>query len=238
MTRPVVGITSMVVEREEHHVMSFTYVEAVAAVGGCPVVLPATGDPEASVAALDRLDAVLFTGGPDVDPAHFHQLPHTELGEISPRRDAAELALARAALAAGKPILAICRGIQLLAVAAGGTVVQDIGSQVPGVIKHRQQAPRWYGSHPVTVAEDSTLARALGATSLMVNSFHHQAVDQVPPGFRVVARAPDGVVEGMEPVDGSPVLGVQWHPEGMFDHDERARSLFAYLVARAGEAGR
>lgn len=184
---------------------------------------------------LDGVDALLLGGGLDVDPRYFGEDPLPGLGRLEPDRDAWELALVRAALRRDIPVLALCRGVQLLNVAAGGTMYQDLSSQRPGGLKHFQEAPPWYPTHSVTVDPGSRLAAALRgeqpgdawdrpaggaappAAGLMlgVNSFHHQAVRDVAGGFRAVAVAPDGVVEAVESVGHRWVVRVQWHPEAL-----------------------
>lgn len=224
------------------------YFAAVAAAGGLPVLLPLLPTvlpplqpplqphmlPQALAAAyLERVDGLLLSGGNDLDPAHWGEDPLAGLGRVEPARDTAELALATGALQAGVPVLGICRGAQVLAVAAGGTLWQDIPSQVPGALQHAQQAPRWHPSHAVAVAADSHLGRLLGPGPHRVNSFHHQAVRTLPQGWRLVATAPDGVVEAIEGPGPAMALGVQWHPECFCGHGDQHQALFAALVQAA-----
>lgn len=221
------------------------YSAGVAAVGGLPVIIPCvaggSGEPDAGDAALvaatvARLDGLLFTGGRDVDPRHYGEEPHQKLGGVDPVKDALELAAIRAARALGVPMLGVCRGIQMLAVAFGGALYQDLASQVEGAIRHQQGLDKRMTSHRVHVESETRLAGLLGAAGpLWVNSYHHQAVKRVPEGFRVAARAADGVVEAIEAADDRHgwVLGVQWHPEGLWRRDEAARRLLAALVGAA-----
>ncbi|BAS28670.1 gamma-glutamyl-gamma-aminobutyrate hydrolase family protein [Limnochorda pilosa] len=243
MEQPVIGITCGRTEDQARVFLNVPYLEAVVDAGGLPVALaPVTaGDPPEETARragalLARVDGLLLSGGDDVDPALFGEEPDPRLGWVDPDRDGLEVALARAALQEGRPILAICRGIQVLNVAAGGDVYQDL-AQHPGALQHRQQAPRWHASHAITVRPGSVLARVLGLEgggSLRVNSFHHQAVRRVAPGFRAVAEAADGLVEAIE-ADGSAAfcLGVQWHPEHMVKRWPAQRGLFRALVEAA-----
>jgi putative glutamine amidotransferase len=181
-------------------------------------VLPPVGDAEA---VLERLDGICLSGGPDLDPeAYGARERHPELGETEPSLDAFELALARAALARGVPILGVCRGAQALNVAAGGTLHQHVDG-------HRQSEPGTLTTEIVRIADGTRLARILGTGPLAVNSFHHQAVDRVGAGLRVVARASDGTVEAVEGAGFT--LGVQWHAEALTEH----LPLFAALASAA-----
>lgn len=160
-------------------------------------------------------DALVLTGGEDVDPARYGETPHPRLGTVSQVRDAWEIALVNEARARRLPVLAICRGIQILNVALGGTLIQDIPSEIDTEIDHDPDRARTERTHMVEVAGESRLARAIGVTRLEVNSVHHQAVRRVAPTLRVVATAPDGVIEGVETAPDDPwwCVGVQWHPE-------------------------
>lgn len=211
-----------------------TYLAALRQAGGLPWGVPAG----AAAVDLGGAHGLLLTGGGDLDPAWFGQPNRgTRMDSVSPLRDRTELALARAAAHQGLPVLGICRGMQVLAVAFGGSLLQDLGSA------HEQELPRSRPAHAVRVAADSALAAIVGTTALQVNSFHHQAVDRLPDGWRAVAWAPDGVVEAMETVTaaralkaaagGGWMLAVQWHPEDLVSHDEAARRLFAALVEQA-----
>ncbi len=202
--------------------LGMTYLRTLDAAGAMPVVLPPVGDAEAY---LDRLDGVCLSGGPDLDPvAYGAEDRHKELGPTEPSLDAFELALLEGALERAMPILAICRGAQALNVACGGTLYQH----VPG---HRQTGPATEPTQEIELAPRSRLARVLGARTVHVNSFHHQAIDRVGRGLRVVARAADGTIEGVE----GPgfVVGVQWHAETLPQH----LRLFEALVAAASHGG-
>ncbi len=216
------------------------YADAVREAGGVPWLLPtfAPGSVDEELVGLyvDRLDGLLLSGGPDLAPRYFGEEPHRDLGQVSPERDAIELLLARAALERDLPVLAICRGVQVLNVAAGGTLYQDVSSQVEGAIQHRQLAPRWHASHGVVVDNDSYVGRIFRTreSCLVVNSFHHQAVREPAPGFVITARSADDVVEAIEGTEHSFAIGVQWHPEMMVEHSPAMLAPFRALVAAAG----
>lgn len=190
-----------------------------------------------SEAALDGVQALVLTGGGDVDPQIYGEPPHATFSGAEAGRDAFEIALVRTALERGVPVLAICRGVQVLNVAAGGTLVQDIEAQVPGALVHRVEATPTTIGHEVWVAAGSTLAalmaERLDGDTLLVNSRHHQAVRQVAPGFVVTATAPDGVIEAIEHPGVPFCLGVQWHPENFWRTGE-FRALFEGLLKAAG----
>jgi gamma-glutamyl-gamma-aminobutyrate hydrolase PuuD len=229
MTAPVIGISAYDdvaawgAWEVEAAIVPAAYVRAVAGAGGVPVILPVGGDAVGQVASVDGL---VLTGGPDVDPEHYGAEPHEATAPASAARDAHEMALAEAATAGAVPILAVCRGLQLLNVARGGTLVQHL----PDVVGHRDHgpAPGVYGRHPVRVAGGSRLAAALGDGEVAVQSHHHQAVDAPGAGLEAVAWAPDGTPEAYEDRSVPFVVGVQWHPEVSDD-----RSLFEALVAAA-----
>jgi len=231
--KPVIGLTSSFSPENNAQALPSTYISAIEAAGGIPLIIPAGISPSLSDAILQKIDGLLLTGGPDVDPLYFGEEPHPRLGLVTPERDVIEIPLTQAAVAGGLPILAICRGIQVLNIAMGGSVIQDIASQVKDPLKHRQEAPRWHGTHEVTVNEGSRLAGLLGTTSIRVNTFHHQAVKEAAPGFEVVARAQDGIIEGIER-PGCFVVGVQWHPEGMYERVPEMARLFQGFVDAAG----
>jgi putative glutamine amidotransferase len=214
--------------------LGMDYPTAVAAAGGVPVVLPPMSP--ADGALLDRLDALVVSGGPDIDPALYGARPHPQLGPVEHDVDPRELAVLRAAEDRGLPILAICRGMQMVNVARGGTLWQDLPTDRPSGIVHRQAAPGSQPTHVVRVDPDSLLARLTGADggddTLAVNSFHHQAVRELGAGLRISARAEDGVVEAIEATDRPFLLGVQWHAESLATGAPQA-ALFHALVDAA-----
>jgi putative glutamine amidotransferase len=194
------------------------------------VILPPVPADEVQ-ALIEHLDGLVLSGGPDLDPQSYGRRPHPQLGPIESEIDTFELALCAAALAEGTPMLGICRGMQLLNVAGGGTLHQHIPDLGIRDVLHRAGAGE-LASHRVRVDPQSRLAELVGAEPLEVNSFHHQAVDRLAPGLRAVAWAPDGIIEAVEAADGEPVFGVQWHVESL-THDPRHLALLARFVDRA-----
>ncbi|MCC7446968.1 MAG: gamma-glutamyl-gamma-aminobutyrate hydrolase family protein [Anaerolineae bacterium] len=213
------------------------YINALAAAGAAPILLPLTLDEAANQTIFDRLDAIVLAGGEDVNPACYGQSPHPKTEVPDPDRDRLEISLTRWAVERHKPLMAICRGIQLLNVAMGGTLIQDIADCVPGALHHTypydEPTLRGKPTHEVTIESGSCLSTVFG-TRANTNSFHHQALADVPGDFRVVARTSDGIVEAIERQNGSLIFGVQWHPEDMYDTDESMLNLFRMFVANIG----
>ncbi|MHB1127406.1 MAG: gamma-glutamyl-gamma-aminobutyrate hydrolase family protein [Bacillota bacterium] len=232
--KPLIGITCNQDHETDRTYIGEAYLRAVEAAGGIAVLLPLREAPAGRYCRL--VDGLLLSGGVDLDPFWFGEDPMPGLGKICPDRDAAEIALTREALTADKPLLAVCRGLQVVNVAAGGTIYQDLRGQVQNAYKHTQEAPRWYPTHGVEVLPDSKLSAVMGPGT-RVNSFHHQAIKDVAPGFRITARAGDGVIEAIESERHRFILGVQWHPEDMFVRDSRQLKLFRMLVAAASGVG-
>jgi putative glutamine amidotransferase len=234
---PVVAVTATTeIIRDVLRVrVNAAYTSALEASGMLPLVVPPLGDAEAAQRVLRQVDGLLLTGGEDVDPTHYGASRHPALGEVHPARDAWELRLVAEARARRLPTLAICRGAQMLNVALGGTLVQDLPSELPRALAHDPPAARSARVHEVEIEPQSRLAAALGAHRVTVNSTHHQAIDQVGPVLRITARAPDGVAEGVETALDDPwwVLGVQWHPEELIATPEGwDRALFDAFRAR------
>ncbi len=209
-----------------------TYVECVRRAGGAVVVIPPCRDEELLRATYASLAGLLLAGGGDIEPHHYGRPVEARNTYVDPDRDHAELLLTRWALGDDLPVLAICRGIQMLNVALGGTLIQDIPSQAPSTVVHHPGpgAVRSEPRHAVAVEAGSRLAAILGRVQADVNSFHHQAVDGVAPALTVVARAPDAIVEALECSERRFVLGVQWHPEEMASTDPIQRAPFTAFV--------
>jgi putative glutamine amidotransferase len=218
----------------EEVVLGLHYMRAVERAGGVPATMAPL--PAGAVAdAVGRLDGLLVPGGPDVDPSLYGHEPHRELGPTFPEIDRFEIAMIREAERRGLPLLAICRGMQVLNVAHGGTLDQHLPDH-PGddVVHRRPSLDDPIPMHEVAVEPGSRLAALLGRGRAVVNSYHHQAPLEVGDGLRAVAHAPDGVIEGLEAVDGSFVVGVQWHAEAMTDRPEQAALFDALVEAAAG----
>jgi putative glutamine amidotransferase len=209
------------------------YVHSVVRSGGAPVLLPRVDDREAIRAAVEAVAGVLLTGGGDILSLHYGEEPHAASKYQDPVRDEMELELTRLALERELPVFGICRGVQLLNVALGGTLIQDVPSQVPGALKHYSEGLAPLLLHTIDIEPGSLLSRVLDSSSLAVNSYHHQAVKELGRGLRVNCRARDGVVEGVEAEDGRPILGVQFHPEEITASYPRFQALFDWLVREA-----
>ncbi|MGB9814064.1 MAG: gamma-glutamyl-gamma-aminobutyrate hydrolase family protein [Thermovenabulum sp.] len=226
--KPVVGITSS--HLEEKAMLNEGYYLAVERAGGIPIIIPPLEE-ETLKGVLDLVDGVLISGGPDVDPLIFGENPIRELGEVNPLRDKAEIFLVKEAFFRKKPIMGICRGIQVINVALGGNLYQDLPSQVRDCIKHSQSAPRWYPTHKVKIDKGTTLFEIYNSQEVKVNSFHHQAIKEVSPYLKAVAYAPDGIIEAVESsAEGVFILGLQWHPEGMWHKDPMQLKPFERFI--------
>ena len=237
--RPLVGIPADFAPSPDTTIshprwlLNQTYVDAVFDAGGLPLILPVLPDPGDQL--LDLLDGVILSGGGDIDPIHFRRDRHPKTGGISPERDDLELRVFAAARERGLPILGICRGLQLINVAMGGTLIQDIPDERPSSSQHRQDhdgLARNDVSHPVTLVGGSRVAGIYGDTRIMTNSYHHQAIDDLADGLTVTGHSDDGTIESFE-VAGDPFLvAVQWHPETLYRrHTEHARVFSALIEA-------
>jgi putative glutamine amidotransferase len=241
--RPIVGIPCSIYPESWYtpaNGNAISYLRALEAAGAIPSLIHLTRDAEVIEAHYARCDAILFAGGEDVGPAHYGAAPHPKLGPTNPAQDELEIALARHAVADGKPVLGVCRGIQLLNVALGGTLYQDIPSEIQGALNHSESTDRRdmsHLAHPIALAEDSWLAGDLDAAEVTVNTLHHQALRDIAPGLRITGRAPDGMVEAVEGDGPGFVLGVQCHPEELWERaDTRWARVFEGFVAIALEA--
>ncbi|MDJ0925518.1 MAG: gamma-glutamyl-gamma-aminobutyrate hydrolase family protein [Acidimicrobiia bacterium] len=237
---PIIGITSRlpVIKTSggdlEAHVVNRVYTDAVLRCGGTPIALPPVPADEAP-RILDRIDGLVLSGGGDIDPSFYGGRLHDDMYAIDPQRDEFEFALVREAQKRRVPVLAICRGLQVLNVALGGTLIEDIPSEI-GSTDHAVRGPEVVDCHQtVTIEPDCLVAEAIGSTEACVNSIHHQAVRDVAPGMRAAGWTSDGVIEVLDPEDHSwPLLAVQWHPEYLVvNDDEAALALFTALVSHA-----
>jgi putative glutamine amidotransferase len=238
MAAPLIGVTSNLTPAEDGKFGTITvgesYIQAVLRAGGLPVVIPVGYSEEDVVSLFHRLDGLLLTGGADVDPRRFDGLPHPRVYGVDERRDAAEIQLVRMAVEEEKPFLGICRGIQVINVALGGTLYTDIGDQKDGALRHDwyPNMDRSYLAHEVTLDGGSRLATILGGEEAQVNSLHHQGILRSAPALRVVGSAPDALIEAVEILGHPFAVGVQWHPEWLQEHAPQ-RQLFEALVQAA-----
>ncbi|HEY1380072.1 MAG TPA: gamma-glutamyl-gamma-aminobutyrate hydrolase family protein [Gemmataceae bacterium] len=243
--RPVIGIATQTQEAVPGQlprcwIMSQKYVQVLCSYGAVPWLVPLLpGDPATLREVYERLDGVFLTGGVDVDPSHYGEQRHPKCGHTDPERDAVEMMFVRWALADYKPLLAVCRGFQVLNVACGGTLFQDVASQCPAAIKHDHfptaagTPTRDYLAHDIRVDPRTRLGRCLGAEQVPVNSMHHQGIKALAPALVPSAWAPDGLIEGAEGANGHYVVAVQWHPEELTAQDGQRR-LFTEFLAAAG----
>lgn len=216
--------------------LGLTYPQAIRRAGAVPIVIPPL-DVDSIEPLLDGLCGLCLSGGPDLHPSIYGAAPHPRLGPTEPHLDSFEIALVRAAEAREMPVLAICRGLQVLNVARGGTLVQDLASERPSDVRHRQAEVGSIATHDVRLQAGSLVAACLGETEARVNSFHHQAVDRLGRGLRVVGWAEDGTVEAIEASDRHFTVAVQWHAESMVRSPEQERLLAAFAQAASATAG-
>jgi len=211
-------------------------IDAIESSGGIPVIVPYYRQEESVLTLADSLDGLLLSGGSDIDPTLFGEEPVPQLGSITPDRDWLEGILIKQFLIKKKPILGICRGCQILNITAGGGMYQDIYSQTGrSLLQHAQQAPRDHASHWVTIEKGTMFYEIMGLEKIKVNSFHHQAVYPLAPGFVLAAQSSDGLIEAFESEEHPFVVGVQWHPEDLFANQMEAKKLFAAFVQKCLE---
>ena len=234
--RPLIGITLRHELETERFYLARHYGEAVEAAGGAPVHLSLIPRRDYVESVLDRLDGVLLPGSAsDVDPARYGREPHQKLGSVHPLRDETEALAIEGVERRGLPLLAICYGMQAWNVARGGTLIQDIASELPDAIKHEQGAPRERPSHRVRLQPGSLVGALAAGESLLVNSHHHQALELLGKDLRATAWTADGLVEAIEDAGGLRwAVGVQWHPELGWERDDFSRALFQAFVVAAG----
>jgi putative glutamine amidotransferase len=240
-SKPLIGITTAI--EEERYFIRQSYVRAITEAGGLPVLLPPIQDPVLIQGYLERIDGLLLSGGGDICPVFFNSEPSDKLSLVYWERDNFEMQLAKLALKAELPILGVCRGHQVLNVATGGALIQDIATEIEKSLPHKQDGTREKPWHSVKINPKSRLAEILKAATpgtpleqFPVNSIHHQSISKVGKGFKVVAESPDGVIEAIENDSASFVIGVQWHPEDLIKLDPVYLGLFSSLVkASAGK---
>lgn len=238
--KPLIGISgrqdiSARLHRSAMYSVGQTYIHAVQKVGGIPIIIPPTMAEANWGVLLPHLDGLLLSGGGDIHPAHYQQEAEPWLGGVDESRDVSELGCVRQWLSFNQPLLAICRGHQVLNVALGGSLYQDVATYIPDALEHAYTParPMEQTAHSVCIAPDSQLAKILGTTTLPVNSAHHQAVKTLGNGLQVIANAPDGVVEALELSAHPFCLGIQWHPEAMVKISKSMWPLFEAFVNAA-----
>lgn len=237
--KPIIGLTASLELGRDEYGIELADTEAILAAGGLPIMLSHLTE-EADIDEIaEHIDGLFLAGGYDIDPTVFGEEPHPNLGVIIPSRDVFELALARKVMALNKPILGVCRGAQIVNIAVGGDMYQDITTQVKAdLLQHQQKAPRFHGSHFVDVGEGTLLHRLTGMQRLKVNSRHHQANRLVPKFFIVSGVSSDGIVEAIESTQHLFVLGVQWHPENMARvADPASLGIFKGFIEACREEG-
>ena len=237
--RPMIGLTATTCPHPRSgapmEALNRRYIEAIYDAGGIPVLIPTNLPSEAATALLARLDGLLLTGGGDIDPDQYGGEAHEAVHEVLPARDAMELALTKIAVAEGIPFLGVCRGLQVVNVALGGTLYQDLPSQYHRPLKHSRDAvtERTLLTHTVKIAEDSRVRRLLGAEEIKVNSLHHQGIRALAEGLKPVAWSSDGLIEAVELPDHPFGVAVQWHPEWLYREHPIHQALFRGLVDAA-----
>ena len=237
--KPIIGISSSIIVDDlgsfagyKRAYVNKDYVDAVVRAGGVPLIIPFTTNKEVIISQAQLIDGLILSGGHDINPYNYGQEPSQKIGEIFPERDIYEMILLEESKKRDIPILGICRGFQLINIAAGGTLYQDL-SLIPGnILKHNQVSNPTLKTHKIEIKENSFISSIFGKET-MVNSFHHQAIDKVADDFIVVARASDGVVEAIEHKTYKFLVAVQWHPEMLAVNCEKARVLFSKFVEEA-----
>lgn len=233
----IIGLIPLVDTEKQSYWMLPGYIEGIAAAGGIPIMLPLTEDNHTLSQIVRYCNGFLFTGGQDVSPVLYGEKEISRCGECSPERDSMEWSLLKQVLEVDKPILGICRGIQFLNVALGGTLYQDIPTQRPSVEEHHQKPPYHIPSHEVMVSFESPLYELLHKDKLSVNSYHHQGIKKLAKGLQVMACATDGLIEGVYMPEKRFVWGLQWHPEFSYLSDEDSRKIFEAFVKAAQKRG-
>lgn len=238
-SRPLIGISTRLNPTDDTNYLRQTYGRAVFAAGGVPVLVPIIADALYINALVPRLDGVLLPGSnSDIDPYRYGQAPHVNLGEVFPERDEVDQLLLAAAESRHLPVLAICYGMQALNVYRGGTLLQDLPSQVENVIQHNQRGTYTRVAHSIQIKQESILARLAGGTTIRVNSHHHQAVDEIGRDLEPIAWSADGVTEAIiNTRPGHFMLGVEWHPEVNWEEDSFSQAIFKMFIAEAAIRG-
>jgi putative glutamine amidotransferase len=242
MPQPLIGITTGEIINHTNpwspitYGQSHTYSDAIFRAGGVPVLIPITDNIEALQELYDRLDGILFTGGNDIDPELYHKSLNPKTKDVSKRRDQVEVNLMKWALDDNKPILAICRGAQLLNVICGGSLYQDIDSEVEGASDHGASTAKEdieHIAHHLTVDNDSIFGQIIEGSGIAANTHHHQAIKDIAPNLKITARAEDGIIEGVEIPDAKFVLGIQCHPESLQNIEPKWNLVFGSFIQKS-----
>ena len=220
----------------ERTYVNHDYVQAITMTGAVPILLPVISDVQSIRKQIETVDGILLTGGYDINPLKYNEQPYKDLGFILPEVDEHQLKVVQIASELEKPMLGICRGTQILNVAFGGTLYQDM-LQVPTSIKHFQMSQRYAPGHSVNILQDTIMSEIFNKGVILTNSFHHQVVKDIAPGFVVNARAEDGVIEGIERKEGMFTLGVQWHPEMMARKYPEMLNIFKKFITVCSDNG-
>lgn len=244
MKKPIIGITGRIQISHNEDIIGYDriyspmdYCDLVSMSGGVPIILPVTIDRNLIRAQVENVDGIIVAGGADIDSLLYGEEPILKQGFVYEDLDTYDIAVIKTAYKLGKPIFGICRGIQIINVAFGGTLYQDLPSQKPDSISHLQSSLRDFGSHTVKIIENTRLFNILGK-SCRTNSYHHQAVKDPAPGFKVSALASDGVIEAIEKSDTSYVIAVQWHPEMMAKKHKNMIALLADFIQESAKSAK
>lgn len=232
MMKPMIGITPVIEKNSENVNVSTANIKAIEQSGGVPIILPLTKDDSIIEEIVSKIDGLYLTGGNDIDPTYFGEEPHPKLGGIHPLRDYFEISIVKKMIEAQKAILGVCRGSQVMNIALGGTMYQDIYSQIDEeLLQHQQNAPSDHASHFVDIVKDSLLHQIVGVERMKVNSRHHQANWKLGEDLQKSATASDGVLEAIESKESPFVLGLQWHPENLLlAGDELSRKIYERFI--------
>ncbi len=237
MRKAIIGIAANQDKDSKEYRLNKSYSEAIISAGGLPVILPVISDKSIIKEYINGIDGLLLTGGADPDPLIYGENPMPFTGRIDPLRDSFEMQIFKDAFQANLSILGICKGIQIINIAMGGTLYQDLNSQREGVLKHNQEAPTWYPTHSVNIDAESYLNQIVKQEMIKVNSIHHQSIKDVSPKFLVSAKAEDGVIEAIEIKEKRFVMGVQWHPETMWENSQENFNIFKEFVSQSQKGG-
>jgi putative glutamine amidotransferase len=237
MKRPVIGLTTDSSDKDDRYMSTMTYAAAVERAGGLPLLLPYAVDHALIPQYIDLLDGICFTGGNDMNPVRYGEEWHPKVARMDERRERFEFALLAEVEKRRLPALGVCFGSQLMNVHRGGSLIQFLPEQKPSDLEHRKLPDKDPGRHPIKLDPNSQLGRAIGKTDVSVNTYHKQAVNQIGQGLRIVATAPDGVIEAFEDPSFPLFVAVQWHPERLIDEPEHL-APFKLLVSKSTAAGK